>query len=117
VLFALLFVTGNTMMQSIRERTPELAVLKTYGFSNAAVAGLVIAESAVLCVLAALLGLAIAAAAFPTAFESMGVAPLPLERSTIVSGVGYALVLALASALAPLWRAQTMNLVDPLAGR
>src|SRR6185295_11378184 len=34
VLFALLFVTGNTMMQSIRERVPELAVLKTYGFSN-----------------------------------------------------------------------------------
>jgi putative ABC transport system permease protein len=117
VLFALLFVTGNTMMQSIRERIPELAVLKTYGFGNAAVAGLVVAESALLCVSAALLGLAIAAAAFPTAFESMGVAPLPLERSTIASGVGFALVLALASALAPLWRVQTMNLVDALAGR
>ena len=37
VLFALLFVTGNTMMQSIRERVPELAVLKTYGYSNTAV--------------------------------------------------------------------------------
>jgi putative ABC transport system permease protein len=36
VMFALLFVTGNTMMQSVRERVPELAVLKTYGFSNTA---------------------------------------------------------------------------------
>ena len=42
VLFALLFLTGNTMMQSIRERIPELAVLKTYGFSNAAVTSLVV---------------------------------------------------------------------------
>ena len=45
VMFALLFVTGNTMMQSVRERIPELAVLKTYGFGNAAVVGLVLAES------------------------------------------------------------------------
>ena len=117
VLFALLFVTGNTMMQSIRERIPELAVLKTYGFGNFAVAGLVVAESALLCLSAAFLGLGIAAAVFPTAFDSMGIAPLPLERSTIVSGVGFALLLATLSALAPLWRVQSMKLVDALAGR
>ena len=38
-LFTLLILTGNTMMQSVRERIPELAVLKTYGFSNGAVHG------------------------------------------------------------------------------
>jgi len=117
VLFALLFVTGNTMMQSIRERIPELAVLKTYGFGNFAVAALVVAESALLCLSAAFLGLGIAAAVFPTAFDSMGIAPLPLERSTIVSGMGFALLLATLSALAPLWRVQSMKLVDALAGR
>ena len=37
---------GNTMMQSVRERIPELAVLKTYGFSNGAVMGLVFGRSA-----------------------------------------------------------------------
>jgi putative ABC transport system permease protein len=117
VLFALLFVTGNTMMQSIRERIPELAVLKTYGFSNWRVAWLVVAESVLLCVAAAVLGLGIAAVVFPTAFDSMGGAPLPLENSTIVSGVGFALLLAVVSAAAPLWRTQRMNLVDALAGR
>jgi putative ABC transport system permease protein len=117
VLFALLFVTGNTMVQSIRERIPELAVLKTYGFSNASLAGLVVAESFLLCVTAALVGLGIAAAAFPTAFDSMGIAPLPLEPATLVSGAGFALLLALVSAVPPLWRAQTMTLVDALAGR
>jgi ABC-type lipoprotein release transport system permease subunit len=47
----------------------------------------------------------------------MGIAPLPLERSTMLSGAGFSLLLAVLSALAPLWRAQTMNLVEALAGR
>src|SRR3546814_11118987 len=37
VFFTLLFLTGNTMMQSVRERIPELAVLKTLGFTDAKV--------------------------------------------------------------------------------
>ncbi len=52
VFFTLLFLTGNTMMQSVRERIPELAVLKTLGFTDAKVLGLVIGESLLLCVLA-----------------------------------------------------------------
>ena len=36
VFFTLLLLTGNTMMQAVRERTSELAVLKTIGFSSAA---------------------------------------------------------------------------------
>ena len=57
VLFALLFVTGNTMMQAIRERTPELAVLKTYGYSNGTLMALVVLEAALLCLTAAGIGL------------------------------------------------------------
>ena len=78
VLFALLFVTGNTMMQSIRERVPELAVLKTYGLQQRWPSTLLVfAESALLCVTAAAVGLAVAAALFPTMFDAMGVAPIP----------------------------------------
>src|SRR6185503_5322271 len=117
VLFALLFVTGNTMMQSIRERIPELAVLKTYGFSNFAVNLLVFAESALLCVTAAVVGLGVAAALFPTMFDLMGVAPIPMQNSTLIGGVGVALVMAAVSALVPTWRAQRLNVVDALAGR
>jgi putative ABC transport system permease protein len=117
VLFALLFVTGNTMMQSIRERVPELAVLKTYGFSNLAVNLLVFAESALLCVTAAVVGLSVAAVLFPTMFDMMGVAPIPMEKSTLVSGVALALVLAAVSSCLPTWRAQRLNVVDALAGR
>jgi putative ABC transport system permease protein len=117
VLFALLFVTGNTMMQSLRERVPEFAVLKTYGFSNIAVNMLVFAESALLCVTAAVVGLAVAAVLFPTMFDAMGVAPIPMEKSTLVGGVGVAIALAAVSSWLPTWRAQRLNVVDALAGR
>jgi putative ABC transport system permease protein len=117
VLFALLFVTGNTMMQSIRERVPELAVLKTYGFSNTVVNLLVFAESAFLCVTAAVVGLIASAVLFPTMFEAMGVAPIPMEKSTLVGGVAIAIALAAVSSWLPTWRAQRLNVVDALAGR
>jgi putative ABC transport system permease protein len=117
VLFALLFVTANTMMQSIRERVPELAVLKTYGFGDAAVAGLVVAESALLCLTSAAVGLTVAALIFPRMFDAMGVARLPLEASTIATGGAIAAAFAIVSALLPVWRAQRLKLVDALAGR
>jgi len=117
VLFALLFVTGNTMMQSIRERVPELAVLKTYGFSNLAVNSLVFAESALLCVTSAVVGLSVAAVLFPTMFDAMGVAPIPMQKSTFIGGVVVAFAVAAVSSGLPTWRAQRLNVVDALAGR
>ena len=45
VFFTMLIVTANTMAQSVRERTNEIGVLKTLGFSNAGVLGLVLSES------------------------------------------------------------------------
>src|SRR6185369_15611428 len=65
VLVALLFSTSTMMMQTIRERTPELAVLKSLGFSDRAVFVMVLAEALVTCVAAALIGLAIAMSVFP----------------------------------------------------
>jgi putative ABC transport system permease protein len=116
VLFTLLFLTGNTMMQSVRERTPELAILKTVGFSDRSVTILVLIESVLLCVLAASLGLAAAAAVFPvTAALGMGGSGLPLK--VVAIGLAIALVLALASGLPPAWRAQRLVIVEALAGR
>ncbi|HEY6618811.1 MAG TPA: FtsX-like permease family protein [Steroidobacteraceae bacterium] len=116
VLFTLLFLTGNTMMQSVRERTPELAILKTVGFSDRSVTVLVLLESILLCVLAAALGLAAAAAIFPvTAALGFGGSSLPLK--VVAAGLAIAVVLALASGLPPAWRAQRLLIVDALAGR
>ena len=60
VFFTLLLVTGNTMAIAVRERTGELAVLKTVGFPDWAVLGLVMAESVLVALLGGGLGLAIA---------------------------------------------------------
>jgi putative ABC transport system permease protein len=59
VLFSILLVTANTMAQAVRERTSELAVLKTLGFSDGLVVGLVLAESLFMAVLGGGLGLGI----------------------------------------------------------
>src|SRR4030095_4322732 len=101
VLFTLLFLTGNTMMQSVRERIPELAVLKAIGFSDG---------------VATALGLAAAAAVFPVT-ASLGIGGGALPSSVIVFGVAIALVLALVSGLPPARRVQRMTIVDSLAGR
>lgn len=115
VFFALLFATGSTLMQSVRERVPELAVLKTLGFSDSGVLALVLAESTLLCVLAALLGLAVAAGVFPGLKNYVGVVKLP--GKVVVEGLIVALLLALATGLPPAWRAKRLNIVDALAGR
>jgi putative ABC transport system permease protein len=116
VMFTLLFLTGNTMMQSVRERIPELAVLKTLGFTDAAVTTLVIVESILLCLFAALLGLAFAAMIFPAVGTVIGGEVL-LPASVLVGGAGAALLLALLSGLPPAWRANRLTVVDALAGR
>jgi putative ABC transport system permease protein len=117
VMFALLFVTGNTMMQSVRERIPELAVLRTYGFSNFAVVSLVLAESVVLCGVAAALGIGIAAAISPPIYREFGAGGLNLPLPVVAAGLGLAAAFALVSAALPALRAQRLSIVDALAGR
>jgi ABC-type antimicrobial peptide transport system permease subunit len=70
-----------------------------------------------LCVTAAAVGLSVAAATFPTMFEAMGVAPIPLENGTLVGGFVLATAFAAVSSCLPTWRVQRMNVVDALAGR
>jgi putative ABC transport system permease protein len=112
VFFTLLFLTGNTMMQAVRERTPELAVLKTLGFSDAKVVGLVIGESLLLCVLAAIVGVVASYGLIPVVRSVLqGVATLPW---LIPQGVGLAVLLALLVGTPPALRAMRLNVVDAL---
>lgn len=115
VFVALLFATGSTMMQSVRERIPELAVLKTLGFSDARVLTLVLGESVLLCVLSACLGLGIAALLFPALKDVLGLVRLPGE--VVAGGLIAAVLLALITGLPPALRARSLNIVDALAGR
>jgi putative ABC transport system permease protein len=115
VMFTLLFLTGNTMMQSVRERIPELAVLKTLGFSDSRLLTLVLAECLLLCLFAAAIGLGLAALIFPLLKGVMGTAALPPRVLGV--GAGVAALLALVTGLPPALRAKRINIVDALAGR
>jgi len=115
VFFTLLFLTGNTMMQSVRERTPELAVLKTIGFGDAKVLGLVIGESLLLCVIAAVIGLGLSYAALP--IIKLGLQGVELSPKALLPGIGAAVLLALAVGTPPALRAMRLNIVDALADK
>ena len=115
VFFALLFSTGALMMQSIRERRPELAVLKTLGFSDPGVMVLILAESLVLCCVAATLGLVIATLLQPFARQQFSMAMMP--AIVLVAGVAFAVLLALLGGAAPAWRGLKLQVADALAGR
>jgi putative ABC transport system permease protein len=117
VMFTLLFLTGNTMAQSVRERIPELAVLKTYGFSNGAVVSLVFAEALLLCAVAAGIGLAIASVIAPAIYREIGAGGLELPWSVVGVGLAISAGVAIVSALPPALRVQRLNIVDALAGR
>jgi putative ABC transport system permease protein len=116
VFFALLFLTGNTMMQSVRERIPELAVLKTVGFGGDNLLGLVLAESLLLCLLAAIIGLGLSYAALPV-IKGGFLQGLELSPKALIPGIGAAVLLALFVGLPPAVRAMRLNIVDALADK
>jgi putative ABC transport system permease protein len=99
VLAALLFATATMMTQSVRERTAEIAVLKTVGFTDGTVFALTLAESALICVAAGGVGLAVASLAFP--YASKFVHGLAMPWSIIIVGLFSALAVALISAAIP----------------
>jgi putative ABC transport system permease protein len=119
VFFTLLLLSGNTMMQAVRERTSELAVLKTIGFSSRSVLVMVLSESVLLLVLGGVVGLALASVIIPAVSAgSGGMLNLP---SVGASSWGLGLVLMVAIGVLvgalPAWNAMRLNIVDALAGR
>jgi putative ABC transport system permease protein len=115
VFFALLFSVGALMMQSVRERTPELAVLKTLGFTDGGLMGLILSESLIFCVVSAAVGLGLAALLFPVARRTIG---FDVQAGPLMfAGFGLAIALALLSGLPPAIRAMRLEVVDALAGR
>lgn len=115
VLVALFFATTTMMMQSIRERTPELAVLKTLGFAAGALFLFILTEALVVCVAAAAFGLTLALIAFP--FASKFVPGLSMPLQVVAIGLGCAGLVSLISASAPAIRAARLNIVAALASR
>lgn len=116
VFFTMLLVTANTMAQSVRERTPELGVLKTLGFSGGLVTALVLAESLLLTALGGAFGMAGAyvtvGAAGSLVKQYLPVWEIPpgawVEAALLVVGLG------LAAGAVPAWQALRLPIVKAL---
>ncbi|MDQ3494131.1 MAG: FtsX-like permease family protein [Pseudomonadota bacterium] len=119
VFFTLILLTGNTMAQAVRERIPELAILKTLGFKDGTVLALVLVESVLLVLLGGALGLALAALIMPVVTAaSGGMIQLPtVLPQTWAVGIALMLVIGVVVGALPALRARRLKIVDALAGR
>ncbi|HVA56085.1 MAG TPA: ABC transporter permease [Gammaproteobacteria bacterium] len=116
VLFTMLLVTANTMGQSVRERTAELAVLKVLGFSNLPIAGMVLLESLLLTVVGGVLGLLLAyavVAVIPAALLEF-LPGMYIPAAGVFAGVLLMLLLGMLAALLPVVRAMRLHVVAAL---
>jgi putative ABC transport system permease protein len=115
VFFTLLLVTGNTIAQSVRERTNELAVLKTVGFSDATTLGLVLAESGLLAILGGGIGLGLGVMAVGAGDPTGGFLPIfYFPTKDLVLGVALVFLLGIVAGLLPAVQAMRLRIVDAL---
>jgi putative ABC transport system permease protein len=115
VLVALAFAISMMTMQTIRERTFDLAILKVLGFDDRMVFVLLAAESLVVWITAALAGLALAWIAFPLAGKYVPGLSMPI--AVVEAGISGAVLLALVSVTVPGHRAARLKVAEALAGR
>jgi putative ABC transport system permease protein len=115
VFFTILLVTGNTMSQSVRERSGELGVLKALGFTNGQVMAFVLAESCLLAALGAALGLLAAWAVTSRGDPTGGMLPLfyfPIKDAFV--GIAIAICLGIATGFFPAMNAMRLRVADSL---
>jgi putative ABC transport system permease protein len=122
VMFTLLFLTSNTIAQSVRERTSELAVLKTLGFTDGGVQWLVLVEALALALVSAAIGVALASRVLPwmtsgPLLAAQGIGAMHVPGPVYGAGALVALLLALVSGVPPALRARRLNIVTALSGR
>jgi len=121
-MFMVLFLTANGIAQAVRERFTEFATLKTIGFSDNGVIGLVFVEAALPCFLGAILGVALSAwlSGMVPHFMPPSIGTPPLPRITVMVAVWAglsALIVALASSALPALRLKQMDIATALSGR
>src|SRR5271169_1319113 len=116
VLFTTLLVCANTMAMSIRERTREVAVLRTLGFTRGSILKLLLSESIAISLLGGLLGVALATGAILfLAQPGLGLpVSMHMTASTALVVMLVAFLVGLVSGLIPSYRASHLNIVDAM---
>jgi putative ABC transport system permease protein len=115
VLFTLLLVTGNAMAMAVRERVPELGVLKTLGFGDRTVLFLVLAESLVVALVGGTVGIGLAKL-FTLGGDPTGgmLSVFYLSTGDMILGIAIALFVGIAAGSIPALTAMNLRIVDAL---
>ena len=115
VMFFILFVAGNAMAQSIRERTNELGVLKTLGYGEGRILALVLLESCVIAVVGGGIGLVLAWMIIAQGDPTGGLLPVfHLPVRDLFIGAALIVLLGLGTGMLPAFQASRMKIVDAL---
>ena len=117
VFFTLLLVSGNTMSQSVRERIAELAVLKTLGFGDRTVLGIVLSESILIMLIGGLIGMGIGWVVVQGVSGAVG-AFLPgfyFSPTAMLGAVGLMIAGGIAAGIFPALQAMRLSIIDALA--
>ncbi|MBV9265534.1 MAG: ABC transporter permease, partial [Acidobacteriaceae bacterium] len=119
VTFTILLVSGNTMAMSVRERIKEVGVLKTLGFTNEAVLGIILGEAVTISLIGGAIGLVLASvlcvgvgkagSAFVAQLRGLSLTP-----ATILISLGIAAMIGLVSAFIPALNAARTKILDSL---
>lgn len=119
VTFTILLVSGNTMAMSVRERIKEVGVLKTLGFNNDAILGMIVGEAMAIALVGGIIGTILAgvlavgvahvAAAVMPQLRNLAITPL-----TALACLALALLLGLISSFIPAWNASKTDILDSL---
>ena len=115
VVFAILLVSANTMAMSNRERTREVAVLKTLGFARKTILALFVGEAVTLALIGGLLGLLGASVLVKLASSAVAMfAALTVNGPTMAVALLVACMVGLLSAFVPSYHASRMDIVEGL---
>lgn len=111
----ILLIAGNTMMLTVRERTGEIAVLKTIGFTARRIFAMILTESFIMALIGGLLGLALAMAG-ASVISSLGLfGTVKLTPDILVTAGVLMAVLGLLTGLIPAWRAMSTDIITAFA--
>jgi putative ABC transport system permease protein len=117
LVFTILLVSGNTISMAVRERTREVGVLKTLGFTRGNILGITLGESVFLSLLGGCAGLLLAAGLCAltgrggTAFAGL---KLAVTGDVVIATLVISTVLGAASSLIPAWTASRTSIIDSL---
>jgi len=119
VTFTILLVSGNTMAMSVRERIKEVGILKTLGFNNDSILGIIVGEAVSIAMIGGVVGLVFAflltamvrkaAGSFMPQLHHLSITPV-----TALMALGVALLIGVVSSFIPAWNAARTNILDSL---